>query len=35
MEGPTSLCEEGKPVDFLKWADFPGEVEIGFSFVEE
>ena len=34
-DGASARDDEGRPEKFLKWSDFPGEVEIGFSFVEE
>ena len=33
--GPSARDENGNPKNFLLWSDFPGEIEIGFSFVEE
>lgn len=43
MEGSTGMPaagqpdrdEEGKPAKYLKWKDFPGEMEVGFCFVEK
>lgn len=33
--GASDRDDDGNPKNFLTWTDFPGEVEIGFSFVEE